>query len=73
MTYIAHPILLQRLTLEYGFEYSLTLVTYRIQNDPLEHHFGLYRQMSGLNYNISHCQILASEHRLQLFNLFKFR
>ena len=68
-TCIALPLLVQRLTLECGFEY---LLTSRIQNDPLEHHFGLYRQMSGLNYNKSHCQILESERRLQLSNLLKF-
>ena len=68
-TCIALPFLVQRLTLECGFEY---LLTSRIQNDPLEHHFGLYRQMSGSNYNISYCQILESERRLQLCNLLNF-
>ena len=68
-TCIALPLLVQRLTLECGFEY---LLTSRIQNDPLEHHFGLYRQMSGSNYNISYCQILESERRLQLSNLLNF-
>ena len=64
-TCITLPLLVQRLTLECGFEY---LLASRIQNDPLEHHFGLYRQMSGLNYNISYCQILESERRIQLSN-----
>ena len=68
-TCIALPLLVQRLTLECGFEYLLTT---RIQNDPLEHNFGLYRQMSGSNYKISYCQILESERRLQLSNLLKF-
>ena len=52
----------------YGFKY---LLTSRIQYDPLEHHFGLYRQMSGSNYQISYCQILESERRLQLSNILK--
>ena len=47
-------------------------MTSRIQNDPLEHHFGLYRQMSGSNYNIPYCQILENERRFQLSNLLKF-
>ena len=68
-TCIALPLFVQRLTLECGFEY---LLTSRIQNNPLEHHFGLNRQMSGSNYNISYCQILESERRLQLYNLLNF-
>ena len=53
---------------KYGFQY---LLTSRIQNDPLEHHFGLYRQMSGSHYQISYSQILESERRLQLSNILK--
>ena len=68
-TCIALPLLVRRLTVECGFEY---LLTSRIQNDPLEHHFGLYRQMSGSNYNMSYSQVLESERRLQLSNILKF-
>ena len=64
-----YPLLVQRLTLECGFDY---LLTSRIQNDPLEHHFGQYRQISSSNYNISYCQILESGRRLQISNLLKF-
>ena len=53
---------------KYGFNY---LLTSRIQNDPLEYHFGLYRQMSGSQYHISYCQILESKHRLQISNILK--
>ena len=41
-----------------GFNYLLTSF---LQTDPLEHHFGLYRMMSGLNYHISYLQILETE------------
>ena len=68
-TCIALSLLVRRLTVECGFEY---LLTSRVQNDPLEHHFGLYRQMSGSNYNISYSQVLESERRLQLSNILKF-
>ena len=68
-TCLALPLLIKRLTLECGYEY---LLTPRIQNDALEHYFGLYRQMSLSHYNISYCQILESECKLQLSNLLKF-
>ena len=65
-TYNALPLLVDMLCTRYGFKY---LLTSRMQNDPLEHHFGLYRQMSGSHYQISYCQILKSERRLQLSNI----
>ena len=34
-----------------GFDYLLTSF---LQTDPLEHHFGLYRMMSGSNFHISY-------------------
>ena len=55
--------LVKQLTEKCGYQY---LPTSRIQNDALEHHFGLYRQMSGSHYQISFPQILESERRLQL-------
>ena len=64
----ALPFLVDRLTCECNFKYVLSA---RIQNDPLEHHFGLYRQMSGAHYHITYCQILESERRLQLSNILK--
>ena len=65
---MALPFLVDRLTCECNFKYLLSA---RIQNDPLEHHFGLYRQMSGAQYHITYCQILESERRLQLSNILK--
>ena len=64
----ALPLLVDMLCIKYGFQY---LLTSRIQNDPLEYHFGLYRQMSGSHYQISYSQILESEGRLQLSNILK--
>ena len=49
------PILVNHLTSQCGFSYVLT---YFLQTDPLEHHFGLYRMMSGSNYHVSYGQIL---------------
>ena len=60
--------LVKRLTEQGGYQY---LITSRVQNDALEHHFGLYRQMSGSHYQISFTKILESERRLQLSNILK--
>ena len=38
------------LTQKSGFDYILTL---RLQNDPIEHHFRLYCIMSGAQYHIT--------------------
>ena len=46
----ALPLLVKQLIENCGYQYLLTA---RIQNDSLEHHFGLYRQMSGSHYHIS--------------------
>ena len=48
---------------ECGFSYVLTGF---LQNDSLEKHFGVYRLMSGCQYNISFCQILESERRIKI-------
>ena len=45
----ALPLMLKQLTENCGYQYLLTV---RIQNDALEHHFGFYRQMSGSHYQI---------------------
>ena len=62
------PKLVHYLTNECKFSYVLTSF---VQNDPIEHHFGVYRQMSGSNYNVSVCQVLESERVLKLFNILK--
>ena len=56
------------LTQDCGFSYVLSSF---LQNDPLEHHFGLYRMMSGAQYHVSLCQILDSERRIKLSNILK--
>ena len=62
------PKLVHYLTNECKFSYVLTSF---VQNDPIEHHFGLYRQMSDSNYNVSVCQVLESERVLKLSNILK--
>ena len=51
-----------------GISYVLTGF---LQNDSLEKYLVVYRLMSGCNYNISICQILESERRIQLSNILK--
>ena len=67
---LALLILVNFLTSECRLNYVLS---YFLQTDPIEHHFGLYRMLSGANYHISLCQILESERRLKvsdILNLF---
>ena len=49
-----------------GFDYLLTSF---LQTDPLEHHFGYYRMMSGSNYHISYLQILETERRIKVSSI----
>ena len=67
-TCLALPILVNHLTSQCGFAY---LLTYFLQTDPLEHHFGLYRMMSGSNYHVSYSQILETERRLKISSILK--
>ena len=60
--------IVDHLTHNCGFDYVLTS---RLQNDPIEHHFGLYRMMSGAQYHISYSQILESERRIKLSSMLK--
>ena len=53
-------------------EYSYILLG-KFQTDQLENRFGLYRRMSGCNYNVSVSQILESEKTLKIMNLLKVR
>ena len=46
----ALPEITNFLTENCGYSYLLTSF---LQTDPLEHHFGLYRMMSGANYHVS--------------------
>ena len=43
----------------------------KFQTDQLENRFGIYRRMSGCNYNVSVTQILESEKKLKIMNLLK--
>ena len=61
-TCLVLPQIANFLTENCGFSYLLTSF---LQTDPLEHHFGLYRMMSGANYHVSYLQILESERRLK--------
>ena len=54
--------------MNFSFSYVLTS---RLQNDPIEQQFGLYRMMSGAQYHISYTQILESQRRLNLSNILK--
>ena len=65
---LALPSIVNHLTQNCNFSFVLTSF---LQNDPLEHHFGIYRMMSGAQYHISFCQILESERRLKLSNILK--
>ena len=67
-SYIALPLIVSHLTQNCGFEYVLSS---RLQNDPIEHQFGLYRMMSGAQYHITYSQILESQRRLNLSNILK--
>ena len=52
---LALPKIINYLTADQQFNYVLSS---RLQNDPLEHHFGLYRMMSGAQFHCIYCQIL---------------
>ena len=55
---IALSAIVNHLTQDCVFLYVLSSF---LQNDSLEHHFGLYRMMSGAQYHVSFFQILESE------------
>ena len=65
---IALPLIVSHLTQNCGYEYVLSS---RLQNDPIEHQFGLYRMMSGAQYHIIYSQILESQRRLNMSSIVK--
>ena len=65
---ITLPLIISHLTQNCGFDYVLSS---RLQNDPIEHQFGLYRMMSGAQYHITYSQISESQRRLNLSNILK--
>ena len=42
-----------------------------VQNDPSEHHFSLYRMMSGAQHNVTLSQILETKRRNKLSGILK--
>ena len=65
---ITLPLIVSHLIKNCGFS---NVLSSRLQNDPIEHQFGLYRMMSGAQYHISYTQILESQRRLNLSNILK--
>ena len=51
-----------------GFAYVLSSF---LQNDPIEHHFGIYRMMSGAQYNVTFCQVLQIERLIKISAILK--
>ena len=47
--------IVNHLTKNCGFTYVLSVF---LQNDPIEHRFGIYRMMSGAQYNVQFLQFL---------------
>ncbi|KAI6646091.1 hypothetical protein LOD99_9538 [Oopsacas minuta] len=66
---IALPKLVEYMTGECGFSYVLSSF---IQNNPFEHHFGVFTQMSGSNYDFSVYQVLESKRVLNWPNILNF-
>ena len=62
------PKIVNYLTHSCGFDYVLSSF---LQNDSLEHHFGLYRMLSGANYQVTACQVYESERRLKISSILK--
>ena len=56
------------LTNSCGFDYVLSSF---LQNDSLEHHFGLYRMLSGAQYQVTACQAYESERHLNISSILK--
>ena len=44
-----------------------------LQNDAIEHRFGIYRMMSGAKYNVTVCQILQSERPIIISTIYSLR
>ena len=67
-TTLCLPKIVNYLTNSCGFEYVLSSF---LQNDPLEHHFGLYRMLSGAQYQVTACQVYESERRIKIYSILK--
>ena len=62
------PKIVNYLTHTCGFDYVLSSF---LQNDSLEHHFGLYRMLSGAHYHVTACQVYESERRLKISSILR--
>ena len=62
------PKIVNYLTNSCGFDYVLSSF---LQNDSLEHHFGLYRMLSGAQYQVTACQAYASQRHLKISSVLK--
>ena len=60
--------IVNHLTQNCGFDYVLTS---RLQNDPIEYHFGLYRMISGAHYHVTYTQIIENERRIKISSVLK--
>ena len=60
--------IVNHLTKNCGFTYVLSVL---IQNALIEHRFGIYRMMSGAQYNVTVCQILQSERLIKISTILK--
>ena len=65
---ITLPLIVSHLVQNCKLKYVLTS---RLQNDPIEHQFGLYRMMSGAQYHVTYSQILESQRRMNISNILK--
>ena len=63
---IAITSIIDHLIKDCDFTYVLTSF---LQNDPLEHKFGLFKMMSGAQCHVSYCQFL--ERRIKLLGIMK--
>ena len=61
-TTVCLPKIVNYLTNSCGFDYVLSSF---LQNDSLEHHFGLYRMLSGAQYQVTACQVYEIERRVK--------
>ena len=60
--------IVNHITQHCGFTYVLSSF---LQSDPIEHHFGIYRMMSGAQYNVTFCRVLQSERQIKISAILK--
>ncbi|KAI6648417.1 Transposable element P transposase [Oopsacas minuta] len=60
--------IVNHLTKNCSFAYVLSSF---LQNDPIEHHFGISRMMNAAQYNVTFCQVLQSERLIKISTTLK--